>query len=345
MSERTRTIRLAVLLVIGVVAASWTHAARVRTTDESIVGDIVESGRDRVVVQNSRGRVVVPIGELRAILYDDEPAELSQARINAAGGGYENALERLDQLPAGKEYGEAIDREIAYLRATCAARLAILTGQGAGDAGRQLTAFLKQNSDSRFFYPAIETLADLLVAVGRTDTAISRYRGLVKSAPPTLRDRALVSIGRAYEQAGQHAEALAAYETAIEELSSESEFRRVAQLGRAVSLAASGQGEAGVRAARAAIESAGADPAQLAAAYNTLGRCLLAADSREDALYAFLHTDLVHNDDAATHAEALYHLAQLWRDIGRRREADDAAARLKRRYGRSKWAYKRPPSG
>lgn len=323
-----------------VVTVSAAQCARVRTVSGSIAGEIVESGREGVVVESSKGRVTVPVGELLAVLYDDEPAELSQARINAAGGGYANALERLDELPAGKSWAAPIDREIAFLRAICSARLAERSGEGIGDAGRQLTAFLREHADTPFYYASIEALADLLVVAGRTEAAIKRYQAMTRSESSVYRDRALVAIGRAHAQTNQHAEALAAYERALEVIDTQRALSREAARGRVVSLAELGETEAAIEAGRELVRSAGDDSDRLAAAYNALGRCYLAAGSTREALYAFLHTDLVHNDDADTHAEALAFLSDLWRDIGRRAQADDAATRLKRRYGRSVWALR-----
>ena len=35
---------------------------------------------------------------MRSVLFDEEPPELTQARLNAKNGGYATALERLEQI-------------------------------------------------------------------------------------------------------------------------------------------------------------------------------------------------------------------------------------------------------
>ncbi len=56
------------------------------------------------------------------------------------------------------------------------------------------------------------------------------------------------------------------------------------------------------------------DAATQAAAHNTLGDCLRAAGRPKEALYAYLHTDILFSKEKDEHAKALAQIAQLWRD-------------------------------
>ncbi len=56
------------------------------------------------------------------------------------------------------------------------------------------------------------------------------------------------------------------------------------------------------------------DAATQSAAHNTLGACLRAAGRPKEALYAYLHTDMLFSKEKDEHARALAQIAQLWRD-------------------------------
>jgi hypothetical protein len=76
----------------------------------------------------------------------------------------------------------------------------------------------------------------------------------------------------------------------------------------------------------------------LAAAYNALGACHLQAGQSKDALFAYLHTDLLYRRAGEPHAEALFHLSSLWEEIGQEGEARQARAMLKELYPGTRWA-------
>ena len=82
-------------------------------------------------------------------------------------------------------------------------------------------------------------------------------------------------------------------------------------------------------------------PCLFARAYNALGTCYLKANKREDALLAFLHVDLLFNQDPDAHAEALYHLSSLWKGLNKSERATKARSLLESRYSGSPWANKK----
>ncbi|TWT43207.1 hypothetical protein [Botrimarina hoheduenensis] len=333
-------------LIVVALASAFTADAvadRVRTAEGSVEGRVIQSTRTEVVTQTKAGRVTTPVGEIVAILYDDEPVELAQARINAASGGYANALDRLSALPAGKTWPEPIEREIAYLRSVAAVRIAIAQNEGARAAGRALTDFLRQHGETHHYLPAVEALGDLLASLGRTDDAVKRYKLLSDSGSPTYALRAQQRIAQAYDEAGRPQQAAAAYNAALALSSAGSAEHRAALLGRAANQAAAGDPAAGIEAVREVILAPGADdPRVLAAAYNSLARCYLAAEQPQDALFALLHTDLLYDTDAELHAEALFRLEAVWSALGHPTKAADVRERLSRRYAATRWA-KRPP--
>ena len=75
-------------------------------------------------------------------------------------------------------------------------------------------------------------------------------------------------------------------------------------------------------------------------AYNALGHCYLKSDRLKPASRAFLRTHLLFANDSATHAEALYNLAQIWPKLNHNDRANEMRQALKSRYRNSYWASK-----
>lgn len=309
----------------------------------TVTGEVVSTTADAIAVRTASGETRrVPTNEARAVLFADEPSALTQARINAANGGYATALRKLREID-GRELARGLVRDEArFLTAYCEVRLAAIGQGNAAAAYKRLGAFLKANPDSHHAYAATEALGDLLVAIERYDRAAPMYARLAKAPFPALRLRAEVLTGRALQAKGDHDEALERFERALSlEAAGEgvAEERLAAQLGKARSLAETGRLDEGVDLAREVVLAAGdGEPAKLARGYNTLGRCYEAAGMPIDALLAYLHTDLLFDGDPDAHAEALSRLAELWKTAGDPDEARDAVRRLRDRYASSRWA-------
>ena len=74
--------------------------------------------------------------------------------------------------------------------------------------------------------------------------------------------------------------------------------------------------------------------------YNAKGECYLSLDKPVQALLNYLKTDLLYFMEAEPHAEALYHLKQLFPKVGENAKAAEAGSRLIEQYASSKWANK-----
>ena len=83
------------------------------------------------------------------------------------------------------------------------------------------------------------------------------------------------------------------------------------------------------------MQSAAEDAATQSAAHNTLGDCLHAAGRNREALYAFLHTDLLFSKEKDEHARALAQISKIWRELNRPDRAEETLERLKQEYPRS----------
>ena len=115
--------------------------------------------------------------------------------------------------------------------------------------------------------------------------------------------------------------------------------KTLARIGIAHCLAEKGEPVQAIELAREIINTARqADQEIHAKAYNVLGKCYRKQNQKKNAILAYLHTNLLYNRQRDAHAEALYHLTQLWEQSGRKDRSLDTRSLLKSRYGNSPWA-------
>jgi tetratricopeptide (TPR) repeat protein len=113
-------------------------------------------------------------------------------------------------------------------------------------------------------------------------------------------------------------------------------------LGRARCLAQLGRAEDAITLVQSVIQQADPEDGDvLGRAYNTLGQAYLAVTGKEqDALIAFLTVDLVYNKAPENHAEALYHLVDLWEKGANPERSREARSTLETSYPGSRWTKK-----
>ena len=75
-------------------------------------------------------------------------------------------------------------------------------------------------------------------------------------------------------------------------------------------------------------------------ANNALGVCYNEEQQTKEAIRAFLKTDLLFTLDPDSHAQALYHLVNLWAKSERPDRAASARQKLTQRYRNTYWASK-----
>jgi tetratricopeptide (TPR) repeat protein len=324
-------------------AAGQTLSDRVRLKRGSETGEVTQMTPLGVTVhKGAPGSQTIAVNEIRSVVFDGEPGELAQARVNAANGAYRNALERLAKTDEGAVRRDFVKQDIEFYKAWCAAQLA-LTGEGEiAEAGRQLNSFVRAYPQNFHYLAAVEMMGDLLMAGERYEHAQKQYADLAKAPWPDYKMRAAVLIGRTLQAQGKHAEAIRQFDAAlaITESGPESESQRLAAtLGKAVSLAETGGVEEAVKTIERVIQDADPQEKELhARSYNALGRCYEKAGQIKDALLAYLHVDVLYSSVPEAHAEALAHLAPLWKAIGQEERAREARQSLEDRYGSSRWA-------
>jgi tetratricopeptide (TPR) repeat protein len=348
--NRKRCLMKSLALVVATLGSSLANEAlsqgiadRLRLVRGNEVGEVTDMTPFQVTLKKgSEADQTVPVNEVRSIQFSGEPAELSQARLNASNGSYATALASLEKVDVGKLDRDFVKQDVEFYKGWCAAKLA-LSGDGEiGDAGRLLNNFVKAYPNNFHYLAAREAMGDLLMAGGGFANAEKQYAELAIAPWDDYKVRAAVSVGRSLQAQGKHAEAIKQFDAAMATGGSSAEVeneRLSATLGKAVSLAETGSADQAVGIIEKVIHDA--DPKQKelhARAYNALGACYEKAGKSKDALLAFLHVDVLYNTVPEAHAEALSHLTTLWKAIGQDERARESRQLLDERYGSSRWA-------
>lgn len=327
------------LLLVTVVSA---QNDRVRTTSGTEAGKIEEVSPVQIKLAKGSITKEIPVNEIESVQFGAEPSELTQARVNARNGSYQKAMQKLAAINLAGIKEDLIRQEVQFYKAFCTAQLAMLGEADVSAAGKDLTDFVRKNKTSFHYLQVTETLGDLLTASGRYDQATKMYGQLAKAPWPSYKVRAAVLIGKGLQAQDQHSAALKQFQAALAKAEGDdgsTNQKLAAQLGMAISLAATGKVDEGVNLVQEVLK--GADPAdqQLqATAYNALGNSYKLAGKTKEALFAFLHVDLLFPTVPDAHAEALHHLAPLWEEVGKAGRAKQTRQTLKERYASSKWA-------
>jgi tetratricopeptide (TPR) repeat protein len=284
----------------------------------------------------------IDVREIQKLSFGDEPAEMSTARDQALAGQFENALASLKKVNVAEIQNPAIAQDVGYYQAYCTAKLALTAGGDKAAAVAELKGFIGQNRTTFHFYEGVQLLGDLNFAAGKYADAVTFYGLLGQAEWPEFKMRATILQARAQTADGKSAEALAAYDQILASGLSTPEAveqKLHATVGRAVCLAATGKQDEGIAIIEDLIaKNDPTDAALFGRAYNALGACYEKANKPQDALMAYLHTDVLFFADPESHAEALYRLSKLWAAVNKPDRAVEARNTLQSRYAGSRWA-------
>jgi tetratricopeptide (TPR) repeat protein len=284
----------------------------------------------------------IAVNQIKSILFDGEPAELAQARVNLANGAFTKAQQLLEKIDVSQLQNDFIKQDVEFFQAYAAARLA-LGGEGEiVEVGRRLNTFVRSYPNNYHYLEASEMMGDLLMISGRFENAQKQYAELAKAPWPDYKMRAAVAVGRSLQAQGKHAEAIQQFDSALamtDDGGDAQNQKQAATLGKAVSLAETEKVDEAVGIIEKIIQDA--DPQQKdlqARAYNALGSCYEKGKKDKDALLAFLHVDVLYNTVPEAHAEALAHLVPLWKAVGQEERSREAREQLQQKYAGSRWA-------
>jgi tetratricopeptide (TPR) repeat protein len=310
-------------------------------------GEVTQINSQEVTLSKGGVAKRIPSEEIRSIHFAGEPAELNQARLAVARGQYGEAQKILAGLSRDGIGRDAIIQDIDYYDTLCAANLA-LAGQGTLDqAIGQVSDYFSRHRKSYHLPAAIELWGDLLMRAGKQDEARRQYEKLAKARSPIYKMRSALLVGQSYQTQEKHNLAQAEFEKVLQQATEPSvanssvvqEQKLAAQLGKAISQAATGAVDVALETVKQVIAQADPEDARLQGqAYNALGECYLNIGDQKAALYAFLHVDLLYSKVPELHAQALSQLARLWPVLGYELRGRDARQKLNKWYPASRWA-------
>jgi tetratricopeptide (TPR) repeat protein len=337
MNQRRVILAAAVWLAVSTAL----RADAIKKTDGSAMGQIVETTAQEVTIEQGAVRTKVPVNEIEAVVFTDEPTRLKIARMAIEAGRYEDAVAGLATIDLGDVKRPEIRQDVQFYAALAKARIALASAdeKAIQEAGSLMYDFLVGNPNSYHYLDACEMAGDLLVAIGKYDDAREQYAKVAEAPWPDYQMRAGVAVGRALLADGNVDEALKSFQSVLDTRAqggSADRQRLAATLGKARCLAEKGQSDEAIKLAEGIISRTNPEQVTLQAqAYNTLGIAHAKAGRTKDALLAFLHVDALYFNSPNEHIEALQNLVELWTQVQKPDRAERAAKILREQYKRS----------
>lgn len=353
--KRVATIGLGVLLLTGpVLVSGGVQAADViysrQTGEPTAQGTVTEFSKTELKVQppnQSQPVVTVEANEVGRVRWDGEPPELNLRRTDERGGRLERALEGYRTALANVESGQShLRSDLEFLIARATARAALADVSKLEEAVEKLDGFLQSHPNHFRYYSALQWLGRVHLANGDFSRAQEAFDRLKEAPWPDVQMAAEIARGRLLLEQGKVAEAAAAFDRVIEqpaESAAEKSRRYEALLGKAGCLVEQDRYEQALKTLDGVIDEVPvSETSVMAEAYLRQGAALRAMGRPKDAVLAYLHLDVLpaFAREKDLHAEALFHLANLWGTVGRPGRADEAAARLRQEYPNSEWTEK-----
>lgn len=335
--QRIATIAIC-LALICVAETVQAQMDRVYTfgSDNASAGAVIEATKNGIKLKTGRNEKAYTQGEIRKIVFQGDPRELTRAREFAIDGQYQQALDEMKGLDLSKIPRDVIQADAAYYLTLCQAKLA-LAGQGDRNAAiGSAVKFAGKYRDSYHFYSAAKLLGDLALATKAYDKAI-QYYGALSKAPSTetkiesryLTGIALLEKGDVPAAQKSFADVAAVNVQSVEAL----RLKSLAKAGQAVALAKGGKGKEAMAIVETLVTELNPTDIELAARiYNAQGQSYEASGDLEGAIMSYLHTHLMFSGQPDAHGHALSRLVELWPQVGRAERAAEARQELQQRY-------------
>lgn len=310
----------------------------------SVSGSITEIGRDKVVIEVRGTPQTFETPALARVVFDGEPSTLSRVKELAANGQWDQAQEEIKKIDPESVTGDAPQAELAYYSSWIEGNLALTGRADPGSAAKGLLAYFTANKDSHHFYEGTETLGELATLLGNYDRASVYFGALAKAPYPQVALRSKVLEARALLSQQKFAEARTVCSEAIATAATDPATLRSQLLAKVVLARcdiSEGKTADAIQNLQKLIQENDSTDSQLfAALYNAQGEALQKEQKWEQAVLAYLHSDLLFSNNPESHAEALYHLSQLWAKLGEPQRAAEAKEKLTTLYAGSAWAKK-----
>lgn len=295
-----------------------------------------ESPTEVKIEATGGGMQTVPVSQIASIKYDGQPASLNLAETREANGNLPEAAELYQKAAAESSDKPFAAQKALFGRARVLAELGLTDANTLKEAVRTLTSFKATYAKSRFGPAALELLASL--EIRQNDLALASKTADELGAIEGFGDNGKLLSARIDAKKGNLDKALATAEAVAASAPKGSDVQRSAVLIKAEALAGLKKYKEAETAVREVLKAAAAEDAKTQAlAYNTLGDCLTAAGKKQDAIEAYLHTDILFFKNRDEHPRALARLVKLFHETKREDRALECLDRLKQDYPQSPW--------
>ncbi len=283
--------------------------------------------------------------DVRKISFDGEPNTLDRARESTIQGQYDQALDEAKKISTDDVQNPLIKQDIDFYRYYNEGKLGLA---GSGDKKAAFEGLLRvasANPKSHHLYEIGELLGELAMAAGQPDQAARYFNILLSGSAAETKALGVYRMGEVELAQSKADEARARFAQLAGVTSTSPEMARLkslAEVGLAVCDNLSGKSQEALTKLDALVQKYDStDQGLFARINNARGACYSALGKPNQALYSYLQTDLLFFTDAEAHAEALYHLSQLWPKVGEPARAAEAQERLGTLYASSTWANKK----
>jgi tetratricopeptide (TPR) repeat protein len=307
-------------------------------------GKITKITPNEVVIEVRSKEQTYALLDVRKITFDGEPNGLDRARENMLAGQFNQALEELKKLAQADLKTPSVQQDYEFYRWYGEGKLG-LAGSGDKNAAiRGLMGLASKNRNTHHLFPLAEMLGELSLAVGQPDKAANFFSMLANSTDSETKARGLYQLARVDLALNKVDEA----KGRLQQLSSASStspglirLKTLAEVGLAECKLLEGDPQGALNTLNALVQKNDSSDLELFAAIkNAQGACYQSLDQPKQALLRYLQTDLLFFTAPEAHAEALYHLTQLWTVVGEPARAAEARSRLTSLYASSTWANK-----
>jgi tetratricopeptide (TPR) repeat protein len=330
------------LIVYCQLAAQDTVVLSKNGRRSNIIGKVTIISNSEVVVSHNETDRQIPANEVLRISFADDPTELRSARNAIIGGQLEQGLDSLVTLKSDSVENKFVRQDIEFYRAYAGALLALRGTGNADDAVRNLVEFARNQRDSYHYFESLKLLGDLAMSLGSFENAIKYYAQFGQAPFADFAMHGTILQAHALRANENYEAAVKMYDKVIQQKENDAEAARqkaFAQIGKSVCLALRGNTGDSVQTIEGIL--ADRDPADtelFSHAYCALGIVYQSANRPMDAALAFLHVDILFFHQRDAHAEALYHLSNLWKQLDKPERAVETRKILTERYGGTVWA-------
>jgi tetratricopeptide (TPR) repeat protein len=325
---------LLVWLIIGITLGE----DRVQPRQGVPVSGTLESvSRDGVQIRTRAGNLqTINAWQIAFVAFDREPTALTRAKEQASTEAYQQAADELAKVDTAQLASAAARTDYRFYQVFLAGQLALQGGGEIAAAAEALEQFGRENRDLHHYFPMVRLIAQLAELQGEEAKATRFYQSFGQAEHEPWRSEAIYRQAELARRQGDLAAARQGFDDLLARGTTGPEsqpWRALAEVGRIRSQMGPDQWEASLKELRQLVERTDMEQrVVMAHLFNAQAVCLVELGRIDEAVLAYLHTDLLFSGEAATHAEALYHLSSLWPKVGQPQRGAEARARLQSEY-------------